>query len=546
MQPFPTLSPGTKPEKLGKGGAAALALPGIIIAIAVSLPFLNSAYRMDDPYFLLLAQHVRVDPLHPLHFEMCWFSSPLYACGPASQLAPGAPLMGYFLLPLTLMGYKEPIAHLMQLALLCLAISATVRLALHFGLTQTQARIAGLLLATTPLALWSANTVLPDLLAMTLGVCGVERFVAWIERKGMLSGFAAAAALGLAPLARAHLLLLIGVAGLAAARYMWSGESLRATRFRDFGPLIGAVAIFVLLTAITRDQGTNGVLPPAGNLGSGNVLRNSRAFFLYCVFPFPIAFVWTIANRASILRTSVLSAIAAAGLIWQLLIKSAPQSLLTSAAVLGFICVAHLLLSAWQSREWRIVMLASWLLIPLAALPYMQFPPKFLLPSSPSIAILMSLMFQEERTWFRNSGLLIVLGVCLTTAILILRADVRFAELPRKAAANLIAPHVKRGERVWFTGEWGLYWYAQRAGAVLVTNVSKPQPGDLIIVGKQESNNGVINEFRQRALVEEKIFAWRGGRVMSAGGMARLYGTGQLAWSWESGEVNRYQVWRLE
>ncbi|MEX2204985.1 MAG: hypothetical protein WEF50_02020 [Myxococcota bacterium] len=60
-----------------------------------------------------------------------------------------------------------------------------------------------------------------------------------------------------------------------------------------------------------------------------------------------------------------------------------------------------------------------------------------------------------------------VAGVVL--GLLLIRADAAFAELGRRAAAELIEPNVRAGWTVWFDGHWGCQWYAERAGARSLT-----------------------------------------------------------------------------
>ena len=522
-----------------------LALPAIIIAAGVLLPFAHGAYRIDDPYFLLLAQHTRVEPSQPLNFELCWFPLPNYSCGPASRLAPGASLMGYFLLPLTWLGYQEAAAHAMQFVLLCIAIWFTVRLALGWGLGKRAACVAGLIVATTPLVLGVRDTVLPDLLAMTLAVCGMERYFKWMKDENTPAGATAALLLGLAPLARAHLLLVIAVAAIAAAGPLYDKTCSARVRLGVCLPLIGACIIFAAITLLTRSRGTDGVLPPGGHMSLGNILVNLMVFPLYLVFPFQIGLVWAILKGKAIRQTVYVTGVT--GIIAHLLTKNVAQSLLVCSVLLGGIFIFQIAIAAGRSRNWIYVTCVAWLLVPLAALPYFQFPPKYLIASAPGAAILIAWLFDSRPGTFQQRTLLAIVSLSLVASVLILRADVGFAELPRLAASELIAPRVQRGERVWFTGEWGIYWYAQRAGAsVLIPGVSSPRAGDLMLTGDQESRNGVINGFPKRSLVQEKAFSWSGGRVMSAKDMAGLYTTGRLAWAWGSGEVNRYQLWRLE
>src|SRR5690242_16042326 len=79
--------------------------PAILVACIFIAPFLHKAFLIDDPYFLMQAEQIRREFLRPLHFTICWFESAV--CAPASQLAPGAALMGYFLLPAITFGGSE-------------------------------------------------------------------------------------------------------------------------------------------------------------------------------------------------------------------------------------------------------------------------------------------------------------------------------------------------------------------------------------------------------------------------------------------------------
>src|SRR6266851_7885321 len=70
-------------------------LPALILSAACLLPYLNKAFTIDDPVFLLQAQQIRKAPLHPMALDICWMN----VCGPVAQNMPGNVLMSYYLLP---------------------------------------------------------------------------------------------------------------------------------------------------------------------------------------------------------------------------------------------------------------------------------------------------------------------------------------------------------------------------------------------------------------------------------------------------------------
>src|ERR1700687_2768842 len=72
-------------------------LPALILSAACLLPYLNKAFVIDDPVFLLQAQQIRKEPLHPLALYICWTEDK--ECGPVAHSMPGNVLMSYYLVP---------------------------------------------------------------------------------------------------------------------------------------------------------------------------------------------------------------------------------------------------------------------------------------------------------------------------------------------------------------------------------------------------------------------------------------------------------------
>ena len=154
-----------------------IALPAVLIAIAAVAPFHDKAFTVDDTLFLRQAEHLLHDPLHPTAFEMVWSELPWPTR--MSAIMPSGPVMAYLLVPCVRAGGLEWIGHVTQLLLFVLGICATASLAGRLGLEPRLARLASLLLVATPTALAMAATCMPDIPAMTFGVTGVERLVAW-------------------------------------------------------------------------------------------------------------------------------------------------------------------------------------------------------------------------------------------------------------------------------------------------------------------------------------------------------------------------------
>ena len=102
------------------------------------------------------------------------------------------------------------------------------------------------------------------------------------------------------------------------------------------------------------------------------------------------------------------------------------------------------------------------------------------------------------------------------------------------------------GERVWYGGQWGFYWYAQEAGA----RISKPgepgpNPGDLLAVGLLEGGGVTRNRFPKRELIDSRHYSAPHGRTMGYG--AGLYSNvcGVSVWIWNPETTNDYELWRI-
>jgi len=179
---------------------------------------------------------------------------------------------------------------------------------------------------------------------------------------------------------------------------------------------------------------------------------------------------------------------------------------------------------------------------------YLHLPIKYLLAASPAIIFLLleHASSISYRTGLLGASLLVTVGIAYSW--LLLEADARFANVARQASKVLITPHTATGEKIWSAGQWGFYWYASQAGA----SVSKPegpaaQPGDRLAIGYREGGTQALERFPRRSLVQVYSESCSCGRTVadSAAFYSNLSGIYAL-WSWETGEVARYQLWRIE
>lgn len=517
-----------------------LAAPAILLASLLLLPFLHKAFEIDDSMDLLASMHALRDFWHPLRFDMCWDDPSV--CRPANQIIPNVTLIAYFLLPASWLGSPEWLVHVMQFGVLCLGITATVSIASRIGCNRFEAVSAGLLLASLPAVLAYTNGATPDIPAMSLGAAGIDRLLKWREDRSLRSALAAAVLLGMAPLARVHLILLLPIAALAIG----AEKRLRAGRFALAAwPIMASIPIFALGLMLAKG-GNNSLTPVAPRLtGAGYVVYNTLSYFWYLILPFPVGLAWMLGNG----RRGASLALGGIG-TFLALTQLGKVDVRTATIAVGACCGAIILLAiVWRAgRERREYLLfAGWAAIPLMAVAYVHLPPKYLVGAAPAIVLLMIVFLRRSRWPAIGAGALIAGGIVLS--FLALRADAEFAEAARVTAQELVRPRIAEGRSVWFTGEWGIYWYAQRAGAqVLMPGGPQPARGDFLLVGAEGAAGDLDRRFPRRTLIERREYRSRFGRTMNHGAGAGLHSNvmGPFVWVPSNGYLDSYELWRID
>lgn len=521
-------------------------VPALLLAVLVLAPFLGKAFTMDDTVFLFEARHALADPLHPLAFEMTWTYSPERI----SRVVPTGPVMAWLLVPTILAGGAEWVAHGTQLVLLCLSIVLTVSLALRLGLAPRWAGAAGLLLAATPAVLGMAGTAMPDVASMALAIAAIERLVAWRQTRRALPGVLAALLLGLAPMARPHLLLLFGVGALFLVGDALLPRAWFEGSWTRWAPLAAGLLVTVAIAAITGDPGASGGNPAGAAMvfsSAKSVPRNVVAFAAHWALAMPLALPWALLRwREVLLRPwALLLATAAAAVLMRAAHGSEAPYALAPVAGLGAAVLVDVLADAVRRRDGAQLALLAWLLVALPAAIYVHLPAKYLVASAPAAAILVARRLAEAPR-LRTAVLAAAVALGLGLGVAILRADEVFAGLGREAARALIAPQVAAGRRVWYVGHWGFQWYAERAGARYF-NVTPPhpQPGDLIVSCQNCEPSLELKEMAEVAHLGRTEDRTPGGRVMSRESGAGFFSNswGYLPWAWGHDVIDAFDIW---
>jgi hypothetical protein len=513
--------------------------------------YLNKAYTIDDPLFLFSARQILQSPLKPMSYPICWMGKET-CVQHASNMGPLAAqaLMGYLLVPVILAGGAEWMAHAMQILFACLAVIAMVRLALRLGCDRLQAAMAGMMLVAIPPFLVMANTAMPDILAIALGLTGFERLLAWKASRRPLDAAIASVALGLAPYARPHLILLLPFGALWMFDEFRLRSAIRQVRRRAWlwTPLLLAACILMVVTRLTHDRGV-AVEAPDAMMGWGRVPKNLFAYFQYLAFPIPFAVVWIALNwrKAPML---LLALPLVPTLMFHFAVFPA-RSLFdewpTAATMYGAAALLHMLSVYWGARDWTNRLLSLWILFPLPAVVYIHLPMKYMIGVMPAIILILLRNLWElgqPRALMISRALVLV---CAALSWLYLGADRDFAEYGRRAAAELIAPRLAAGEKVWYgSGQWGFNWYAHESGAQ-VSKPGEPGPrsGELLVVGLVEGGSATLQRFPNRELVDALRYNSPHGRTMGHGAAFYSNSCGDAPWIWAPESTNDYEVWRI-
>src|ERR1700722_419476 len=355
----PDLTALAAPRKISTASVLASAFPALLLATVCLLPYLNKAYLIDDPWFLMMSRQIVQHPLHPMNFDVCW--NTVENCSKAYEMTPGNSLMGYALVPTILTGAQEWTAHLTQLVLVWIAIVAMTSLIFRFGWDRWHAIVGALLLVAIPPFLPMASTAMPDILATAVALVAMERLAAWKAEQKWSQGVAAAIALGLAGFARPHLVLLLPLAAFFLLDSINPREILLELRRKIWlwTPVFAGIGILLALILAVREHNP-ALNPPPAVVWQSNIPLNLFAYLAYFVFPLPLAFCW-MASRFKTKRPGLVFILIPVVLIplflrWNILV-------VVFLAALGLRVLCGLLYQAFRQRDHMGLFLLLWILI---------------------------------------------------------------------------------------------------------------------------------------------------------------------------------------
>lgn len=511
----------------------------LIVTLCLSF-FLSQAFTIDDAIFLRTADQATRTPAHPLAFDMCWDADGKVKR--FSQFVANAPLMGYALIPIVHSPDPEIAGHILQILILSAGILATASLALRLGLSRGQALLAAMLTATCPAVLGMAPTVMPDVLAMTLGVVAIERFIAWQQERRWWSAVIAVAALALAPLARPHLALVMPVCALLC---------LRAHLRRDLTLIGTAAAIFIGIAIYTRDPATGSVVIRQGFVSTdpNTILRHTLSLGAYLALTSPfIAGLLVFLVRRPYWRIAAIAVTAIPAAIGLALHDY--RWIMIGVSLLGLLALAWYLPQLLKLRTGVGLAFLLWAVFPFAMVVYLHMSAKYFVPSVPAYSLL--LVFLARGSGRLSQWAIAALpAVGLVFGMMIVSADSVAANLARAAVSRWVPALEAGGHRVLYFGQWGFEWYAELNGAACFNpdSAASARPGDYVVVDVisaiQRFPQALYPKARLAAVISNPKPA---GIVLDQRRRVGFYSDafGRLPWFWAPAGTVRFELWKIE
>lgn len=465
-----------------------------LLALGITLPFLNHAYHVDEPLFLRVARQILSDPWNPYGFQYLWDNEPK----PMSQIAAFPPLFAYFLAAVG--GGREfpPEAriHLSLVPFACVALLSFYLVARKLGHSPVWSFFAAALWACSPAFVVSANLAMPDvagiacsLLALAICLGGWQNNrTAPLLAGGVLLGLALLMRYNTAPLLPVFVLLgwsygagrrgwipAILAAALLAAWLVWS----KKVAFQSHSTQLFST-FFGVKEALNRFWALNNALSLATFLP-----------FLWALLVWPKGPFWPLFSLVVGIYYGAFASKAEPIVGFEMF----PDFVFFS---LGFFTLAYLATRLWadlrrlapldcgardskgQGPEWflalrpeawrrdpeafREAVLILWVFAALAVpLVYVHFASKYLLYAQPPLILLaLKALTAVENRWRKPLAALLPAGLALSLAVA--HADFRLADVYRRKAHEMTSAYFPWRGNLWFMGHWGWQYYLEKEG----------------------------------------------------------------------------------
>jgi hypothetical protein len=459
-----------------------------LVPAALLLPFLDKAFNIDDPFFLEYARVLSSRPLHP--FGLTFF----FNGGPTAVLLQPQPLGWSFLLAgaRALFGESEPWLHLLNVAFALLGLHALREIAVRLGVS---APAACWLFAGSSVFLCLGSTIMPYLAWSALSLAAMARVIRGVDERRTADLVAAgvlAAAAFLCCFAGAIVIVLLAAYPLLAGRF--SG---RATIAPGIGVAVIVACDLWSLGTIGTPHFLFTLFRWSQDLGPGEALANGSTEVALLGAQLPVLGLPLVAIVLGRRRGPWI--VTAALVVALALCLGIPETnplargelwVWPGLAVLGDGLVQLAAGAAKRARGAptsvgaKRALLGLWLLVAtFATVRYVNRSAKYMLLPLPA-AILLTLDavqgLEGRRARIGRWALALSLPLSLALGATVALSDYRFAGLARAFFAERYPSLAPSSGTAYFDGEWGMRYYAERAGVPQYRSQSL-RPGDRLL-----------------------------------------------------------------
>jgi 4-amino-4-deoxy-L-arabinose transferase-like glycosyltransferase len=472
----------------------------VILAVILVLfvPFVGSAFRIDDPLFLWTARHIQNDPANPYGFSVNWYGR----LKSISAVAKNPPLACYYTaLAASLVGWSETALHLAFIVPALGVGMGTILLARRLCRSPL---LATLLAVLTPVFLVSGITVMSDMMMLAFWVFAVYFWIIGLEsgkqlRLALAATLIAASALSkyfgmtLIPLLLVYSIFkqrrfgwwlvyfLIPIAVLAW--YQWVTQRLygrgllldAAAYATGVKSQFGRISVAKTLVSLVF---TGGCVATA--LFFARQLWSKRALALGAVFAAVV--------------TSILLAFNSLGTFPMPADKVSRALLAAQVGIWGTIGISIIVLTVldfWMERDAESLLLFLWIAGTFVFAGFVNWTTngRSILPIIAPAGILMARRLDSKagRVHYHTKAMILPLIAATILSLAVAWADCRFANTGRIGAKIVHEKYSKA--RVSFQGHWGFQYYMEQLGMTAV-DFNHPEliAGDIVVVPPNNTN----------------------------------------------------------
>jgi len=450
--------------------------------ILVQLPFVTSAFRIDDTHIVELTKQISREPFDPYGYTYNWHgkSEQVFDIQTNPVLVPAYLALWGRVFPL-----NEVSLHIAMLPFSLLALSSFMRLARNCNVDSVPAAV---LLCASPAFFLGSQVLTMDIAMLAFFLMAISHAVIYSEGGNRLTLVLASLASFLCPLAKYNGVVLIPILALLCI----------VCRHRKSLILVASMPILSLLlwnTFTWLKYGKPHFLSIAAyqrsSLGTQHLILTLGVLSAIGLGVLPLA---TIVSALRICFARGLIALTSMslflGLWWMaatFLYGIVPALMLALSITVAIVLIGIALDAGWigiKTRDSRSLLLVAWIMCGLFFQGGLMFSSvRYALFLAPAFILL--ILCQSGRVTRQKSTPVSMLMLSLVWVIAVAIGDRNIANMYRDFVSEEVAPLVKSNRvRFYFDGHWGFQYYAEKIGGEAI-DVSKPQhfnPGDVLAI----------------------------------------------------------------